>query len=315
MRMRLKFTLVIPFLLLIHLAFGRKDSIPSSATSLFSCRVGIARTPEPIVIIDGVVQKFFELSHLNPNQILSITILKYPNTPLPTHNDRSPVISIVTKEGEKTSFIIKDKESGKVLPDATVKLLSGQDTSTFLADNEGRVRMPQLKFVNDMNLLVSHVGYKTREMFLRNITTEILMEKDIQLCLPVIVLQFIHLKRRMIYGETSRIPDCRIDTITNFNKLETARTDKKELTGLLYPNPVQKGDFFHLQFTGKQDEALTVNLYSLNGSLLLSRPIRIMKGNSTQNIRVDQRLATGLYIVHLQNAAGTILMNEKLMIQ
>jgi hypothetical protein len=78
---------------------------------------------------------------------------------------------------------------------------------------------------------------------------------------------------------------------------------------------VQKGNFFHLQITGKQDEALTVKLYSLNGTLISSRPIKIMKGNSTQSIRVDQRLATGVYIVHLQNAAGIILANEKLMIQ
>jgi hypothetical protein len=266
--------------------------------------------PDPILIIDGVIQKSNNLSQLIPDEVVSIEILKYPNTPIATHYTKKPVISIITRAGNRKTFLVKDKQSGEILPKATLRFWLEGDTTTMLGDKSGVLTINGNKIKAGAKVKVSHTGYLPVEANIEDLPERILLEKDFKTCAAVIVVAY----------EPTRCGRCvsgcgystfRCEWITRDSKLTSA----KNIMTSLYPNPVQKGNFFHLQFTGKQDEALTMNLYSLNGSLILSRPIKIMKGNNTQSVRADQRLAAGIYIVHLKNAAGTVLMNEKLMIQ
>ena len=72
-----------------------------------------------------------------------------------------------------------------------------------------------------------------------------------------------------------------------------------------YPNPVT-GKAFTLNINGLQQDEYVVNVYSLKGSLLLTKKINYEKGNSSYSISLPANTAAGEYTLQLINKTGIV---------
>jgi hypothetical protein len=78
---------------------------------------------------------------------------------------------------------------------------------------------------------------------------------------------------------------------------------------MIYPNPVL-GDRFYIKLNNEWvDKTVHVKMYNLFGSLVMQR---VMSGRSgVVEIRLDKPLATGVYMVQLNDGKAVKLLIEK----
>lgn len=157
-------------------------------------RCGATKLPvEPLLVVDGVLAAFNNLSALNPNDIESISILKDASaTAIYGCRPNSAVIIITTKSSGTREFIVKDFTDGSRIPGATLTFTSAKnkaDTLMFVADEKGKVITDRLKKGLVYALTVTSVGYKNYSYQAKPSakSAELLLERDVRVNEEVIV--------------------------------------------------------------------------------------------------------------------------------
>ena len=334
--MKIIFTLLVLFFVANAEASGSRDSLPAGKTTReipsgkrtasttsrgYVCRVIGSMTPcEPLLVIDGLPYDYDELKTLNPSDIESITILKDAEA-LGIYGSRGAcgVIGITTKKTSHRKFVIRDFLTKEVISNATVCFTSGKVSFNIIANDSGRITTSKLKSHNKYSITVSSAGYKTFTGHALGSSQEIFLERDVRTCEEVIVSYSVHsCTHRTTTCTLNRVSDCQITIIgsdsSSFNA--SAFVSKSNFShALIYPNPVQRSNAFNLEWENEQDVVCNIAVIGMNGSIVLLQSKKIMKGLNRLSIIADTKWAAGIYNIQLRNEKGTLVRQEKLIVQ
>jgi TonB-dependent SusC/RagA subfamily outer membrane receptor len=277
----------------------------------------------PLIVIDGVpIMEGNGISSINPNEIVSINILKSPEcTILYGYRASKGVILVTTKNTNQRKFIIKDFLDGNRIPGATVSFISAdkKDTIMMAANDSGVVVTDKLKSSGNYQISVSAVGYKSLSQAWKNNygskEQEILLEKGIKICDEVILGGGYVIRCHRNY-QCIKVSNCFRNTITadTTYSIYSRPVESQLATKSIFPNPVQKGRSITIETAGQSDNQLQIRIISLDGKLLLSRSQKAFKDLNRFTINTDPRWAAGIYFVQLY-ANGKLLASDKLVIQ
>lgn len=304
-------TFTIIFFLLLSLATGFCQQNPGSfqaTRSATSARQIVPAIKEsidvPLYVVNGIPWAESDGPLPDPNDILSVSVLRKETLQIFSCSRSRDVIVIQTKRLDGHAFIVRDKDSGQPLPKATLQLINADDTLTVAANEEGLINIPSRLSTKTATAMISYAGYLPLERKLEGLKGEVFLQKDIREISEVVVVS----------SQGRRCRRCGIW----YRRVHTHEAQGKKvssaLTTSIYPNPVQKGSFFHLVFTGASDELMTLNLYSTSGNLVINKTINVNKGVNRLKVDTGEQVASGIYIVRVQHAKAT-LVNEKVLIQ
>jgi len=275
---------------------------------------------EPLLVIDGLPYEFNELKSLNPEDIESITILKDASvTAIYGNRAAVGVILITTKKASQTKFIIKDFLTREVIPNATVSFASENDSFKIIADDSGQVTTKKLKRNKKYAISVSSAGYKTFTGHVLGKEQEIFLERDIKSCEEVIVGSIVCTTHRTITWSCSRVTECDMrsfppDTTIWFTN-STSVGNLQFSDPRIYPNPVQRGSNVNLEWESDNSALMQVAIISMSGSIVSLQSKNVMKGLNRFSIIVDTKWSAGIYNIQLRNEKGTLVRQEKLIVQ
>ena len=129
---------------------------------VFRCCTAITTADQPLVVLDGIPIDSFDLSKIDPNDILRIDVLKNSvATAIYGCRAMRGVIIITTKRSNH--LIVLDADSKKVLPGATVNILSNNKLKQSLvlnADQKGEIDLGSLNLAEAYSMEISCVGYQ-----------------------------------------------------------------------------------------------------------------------------------------------------------
>jgi TonB-dependent SusC/RagA subfamily outer membrane receptor len=339
--MKILSTLFILLFSIVVTASGRlNDSLPQPANFLISgcqppkteepvttkevkinlrCGGTFLNQDNPLLVIDGVLHEFNEMNKLNPNDIVSIDILKDASaTALYGYRAARGVILITTKSALVKTFIIKDFLTGERVPLASVCFISKSDSIRTMANDIGVVMTDKLKPGVQYKMIASSAGYKTLSVAVKKGGQEVLLEKDVKECAAVVVVGYPPcVCRRLNTTTCTKTSKCTMnagkDTGYVYPDFSPVSEKKNDLS--VYPNPAQRNHIVNLEFSHDQNEILQLSVIGLNGKLVLQQSQKIAKGLNRFSITADARWAAGIYIVQLRDERGAIIKNEKLVIQ
>jgi len=100
-------------------------------------------------------------------------------------------------------------------------------------------------------------------------------------------------------------------SMTNTTPLPTmtASADTK-----VFPNPVM-GSSFNVLFDNQKEGRYTVVLSDLTGRTMLAKTVSITKGTQIEKINLNGHMSKGVYFVKVLDAAKTVVINEKIVMQ
>ena len=200
---------------------------------------------------------------------------------------------------------------------ATVSFISvnKKDTLYFIANDIGVVETNKLKQSSEYEMSVSAVGYSTIKQQFKNgygyRERNVLLSRDIKTC-DEVVLSSTLCSKKMILGCTLY---CQVSGM-----YITAGSDKsikdRIVSGFkIYPNPVQKGSAFNIQFNNEDNSDKTVRVLSTDGKIMLQQTLKTNKENGLFQVQTDARWSAGTYFLQLVYENGRILASDKLIIQ
>ncbi|MBC7949523.1 MAG: T9SS type A sorting domain-containing protein [Chitinophagaceae bacterium] len=270
-------------------------------------RCGTRLSPDPVLIVDGVVKEYSHMSSMDPGSILSIEILKGEGArPFLGCKAQGGVILIRTKRLQLT---IKDSQVDTPIPYATVYLSFGADTVRMIANDGGVVYLDPKYVKRNYDVRVSSVGYLTRDLKSSEAGNDIHLEKDLRTCSEAIVVSYGQTRCRRIVSCGGSI--CRRCTMTE--EKEDVKFNR-DLSLTLYPNPLQRGGQLHLNYTSQRNTIAEVCLVTLSGSTALRLSRKILKGENRISIIPDARIAAGVYVLQLRDGMEKIIVSGKLVI-
>jgi TonB-dependent SusC/RagA subfamily outer membrane receptor len=311
---KLIFALVFISVIVSANAAGRLiDSIPpkNNKPVQFASRCISSIPQEPLVIIDEERVKYNQLQNLIPDDIVSITILKDAAAiAIWGSQARNGVIIITTKNASVRKFIIKDFQTGEKVPLATIRFTSATDTLVAVANEDGILLTDKLKPGIKYEMTATSAGYKSFTIAVKEKEQEILLEKDIKENENVLV-------KATYCFLFSRCWICCRGTVTLSKYVKTG--DKKpsaaEIIKPLYPNPVRRSGVYNLELENDRDETMQLSVITLDGRMIVLQSQKISKGLNHLSMVAESKWAAGIYIVQLRNEKGTVIRQEKLMIQ
>jgi hypothetical protein len=86
-------------------------------------------------------------------------------------------------------------------------------------------------------------------------------------------------------------------------------------TSKIFPNPIQKGGTFNLQFSNQDGNAKIARLVSIDGKEMLRRKLSSNEGQSSFQLQADPRWPAGTYFLQLLYENGKILASNKVINQ
>jgi len=272
--------------------------------SLFSClKINI---DTPFYVVDGIPKEESEVKKINPDDIISIDILKPLHVKLYC-NSSTPLIVIVTKNANQRTIIVKDAETGERLPSATVEFSEMQGERTrLIADSAGGVITNKIESGKQYELRVSSIGYKS---FTATVNTKVLktnytvlLQKDHRELMEVVVSSIVchTICRRWI----------RCIKISTRQQIAANQGRIK-----IYPNPVLRSQKINLEFESQKVEKITVRLFSIDGKLVSSGEYRFDNGINRISYPINSWIPAGVYSFQLTDQDGRLINTEQLIIQ
>jgi hypothetical protein len=268
----------------------------------------------PFYVVDGIPADETEIRKIDPDNIISIDILRTSDFVLGCGPANGPIIIIVTKNTDQRTIIIRDAETGKPIPAASVELMSSEtnrEKISFIADSAGRVIINKIESGIAYELTISSVGYKNFVSIVNTMVLQpshaIFLEKDHRVLTEVIVVSH---GRRTI-GCCVGIRCCKI------YKEEKTKIDSREeaIPIRVYPNPVLRSHDIKLEFKVNDEQKFAIKLFSLDGRLVSSREYRLISGINRLSFPVSASIAAGVYSIQLIGQSGRLIKTEKLIIQ
>lgn len=296
----------------------KKERSDTTVKIRIHCCRTLTSSDEPLFVIDGMPAKGKKIFDLKIEMIESIWVLKNAEAiAIYGSEGINGVIIISTKKSTDRKFVIKDFLDGSTIPGATVSFISAnkEDTLYFVANDSGVVVTNKLKQSTEYEMNVSAIGYSAINQQFKNgygySEINILLSRKIITC-DEVVLSSMVCPRKMISGCTLY---CQVSGM-----YITAGSDKsikdRIVSGFkIYPNPVQKGSAFNLQFNNEDNSDKKVRVLSTDGKTMLQQTLKTNKGNSFFKLQTDARWAAGIYFIQLVYENGRVLASDKLIIQ
>ena len=298
--------------------------IPSSSCFIFNpkpenqilfrttCSATRTKASSPLVVIDGIITENEKLANFNPDDIISITILKETAAcALYGYRAASGVIIIETKQAQNKRFVVEDIFDGRAIPGTTISFVSSvsrKDTLVFVANDTGAVTSDKIKKGRQYEVTVSSIGYKTQHQILKidsNRDQKIFLERDIKNCAEVVVTT-------QAFGRCCRCGCTASCVIIKSIKLPTPKNDLINLK--TYPNPSQRGRKVNIEFNCDKDNDLNMRILSQDGKLLLGKSIRVSQGINVVQVDIDDRWIAGVYFIQLTNKSSKLVDQDKIVI-
>ena len=297
---------------------AKKDTAKTSITIRIHCLRTVTSDDKPLIVIDGIPVINKLMGSLNPNDIENIAILKAERaTAIYGSLAVNGVIIITTKQIKLTKFIIKDFLDGSRITGATVSFISSnkKDTLQFVANDSGIVATNKLKQSTEYEMLVSSIGYAPVNQNFKNgygySERNVLLTREMKTCEEAIVSS-IHCGRRIGCGYNLC---CRVGGILITSDFVETNIEKAVNGFKIYPNPVQRGAAFNLQFKNEDNSDKIVRMISMDGKPILTQTFKTNKGNHLFQVQTDARWSAGTYFLQLVYENGRILASDKLIIQ
>ena len=267
---------------------------------------------QPLLLVDGEIRLLSDLGSLSPDDIESIDVLKKDAFPMRCGTGGPNNVILITTKRKAPEFLIRDKEDGRAIPSATVRYISGSDTMMFVSDEDGLVIPKTLKPGKNYRIEISSVGYKDLSIEMAGRSTgrqEILLERDIRSCTPVVVLGYGSIIRSC--GGCYCIVRRRAALIGEDSVMYRMQNNRPLR---VYPNPVSRGREFYIETGFSSSSSIRVTLISSGGYIISSAMYAINKGSSRINIMADTRWGAGVYFIRMQDERGEMIL-EKIVIQ
>jgi len=280
------------------------DSNKNGHLVVFHCSAPSPCSKEVLIVVDGVQVAGEGLADLNPNDILSITILKDPVAQaLYGIRGMNGVILITTKR--TTEFVVKDSIDGHAISSATVSFMSHEkNLLTLIASDSGRV-VTGIKGWDQ--IVISATGYKndTIKHFTVLNKKEILLHRDYKSCSEITVTGY-GIRTIRCHGCSCRI----IRTATVYDR-ENKQTSKLKA----YPNPIARGQKFNIEFNNEQAGSFIVRLIAVDGKMVFQNELIVEKGLTHLTISADSKWAAGSYFIQLISNEEKLILQKQIVIQ
>jgi hypothetical protein len=296
-----------------------KESPPAATIKLRCGTRTFDSTTQPILVVDGVVRELGGLGSINPNDIVSVDILKDASSNIISCGPRRGVIVVTTRFASLRKFIIRDFLSNEKIPFASVSFHSATDSVNIIADENGKVETDRLKPSVQYRVTVSSSGYKSISLSALGKTggqMDILLQRDMKECESVIISSTVCLKRVSCFYAICSTGCPRKKSKAIIDSSNSSFTQPILDNNIsLYPNPVQRGQIFHLNYEARIGEALQLTITAMNGKTMLTESRKADKGLNRFSFSTSAEWAAGIYIVQLRNEAGKNIKTDKLSIQ
>lgn len=285
-------------------------SLGTSTRIFMRCGSSIQPGNEPLFVVDGVLYESNQIKFLDPNNIERIDILKSAAvSELNCYKASSGIIIINTKKAYQKKFTIKDEKDRVGIPFATFTAISLKtgDSISLIANEYGRIETSVLKTL-EYKIKISCIGYKTIETSLKDIANnnyEIYLEKDI-ICIKEISIQSTIYRRNISCGAKFQ---------TVFGKgIEENKVDlKNEIK--IFPNPVKQNKLINLKFEGVKEGVYRFCILNSIGQLLFTFQKQITSKDATEQIQLNSRFSSGVYIIQVINEKKKLIHSSKLIIE
>jgi hypothetical protein len=150
---------------------------------------------------------------------------------------------------------------------------------------------------------------------------DIPLQQSVKLMEEVVVTASIETRRvSHIVGElfiSGQTIVCRKDTVTAVkqlaNKLLQPFAAKK--TFALYPNPVVRGSAAQISFNAAKAGLHRIELAGMNGVVVWLKEMNLQAGRFTGDVRIEDGLAAGVYVVRVFGEANQLLHSGKLIVR
>ena len=291
--------------------------------------LGSNLSPDPLLIIDGIVAEKFDLRNINPDDIESIWILKdHTATALYGCRAWSGVILITTKTANQRTITVKDMLTGEILAGANVDLISmdgRKDTTHLITDSSGKIVTNKIAYWKEYELKVSNVGYKNFRCIVNtkqlgknyNVLLERNYEQLEEVRIKSIAMKQLHRRTNNAYFDALQGSfRCLSAGINVLSKDQINIQDGKTIDNIkLYPNPVLRNQKVNIEFENEDDTKLTLRLFCLDGKQISSSKYQMKKGINRISYSLDGGLTTGMYLLQVIDENNRLLKTDRLIIQ
>jgi len=299
-----------------------KDTSKKDSQVLFTCGAGKSQSEPPLYVIDGIpFIDVNEIKNLDPNNIVSIDILKYSDlSTIFCNRTRRAIIIITTKSGNQRKLVIKDFLDGNPIPGATVSFISYDKKDTIMteANDSGIVVIDKLKQSVNYEMCITAIGYKLLKQNFSNTglkgAQNLLLEREIKMCTEVVIASGHSWGCGRNYS--SVIINDR-PTIKVLEGIEQNTEDLKDISNssvTLFPNPLSRGKVLTLQKSFTYEAGVVIRITSLDGKLLTSVKGKTFNGLNQFVVPTNSKWSAGIYFVQLY-ANGKLVASDKLVIQ
>jgi len=104
------------------------------------------------------------------------------------------------------------------------------------------------------------------------------------------------------------------DAKKNFNIPSLAPPAPINTDARIFPNPVTANEF-RVLFESQKAGQYTVSLTDLSGRAIMNKPITVSSKLQTETVQVSSKIAKGMYLVKVTNAANQLIFTERIVIQ
>jgi TonB-dependent SusC/RagA subfamily outer membrane receptor len=289
------------------------EKVNPGNTIRIRCGTTMPSSRQPLIVIDGVPVESEKMKEIDPNDIESLAVLKdAAASSIYGCRAANGVIVITTKNARTREFQIKDVLDESNVAGATVCFVSARnqkDTLMFVSNDRGIVTTNKLKAGEEYEIKITSVGYKNLSVLYKNIRNGInsfSLEREIVIAEPVVVTS---------YGRTIKCSRNCCCLLTTNCRLHVKKNADDKAGSTIYPNPVQRGKTATIETNNSQDNLVNVRLMTIDGRLLLSQARKTYKGINRVSISIDNRWSAGVYFIQVVDDKGSIVKQEKIIIQ
>lgn len=210
------------------------------------------------------------------------------------------------------SGTVTDSLTGKAIPGASIYVKGGL---AFTQSNEaGGFRWSYPATPAPSVLVISCIGYETREMVIDRTKTEfpIALKPAFKTIEPVVVHSTAPRRTCTIVSGGFTVRSITYTKINIVTRIKDTLTGKNQIQ--LYPNPVSRGSIVQINMKKVQKGNYTLRLINMAGSLVQQQPITVPAEQFNFQWPIDGKLAAGNYVAQVSNAQGQLLYNKKMVV-
>jgi len=265
-------------------------------------------SPDPLLIIDGIIAEKLDFKNIDPDNIESIWILKGQKaTALYGCRAVSGVILITTKGANDRTLTVKDMLTGEMLANANVGLISlgeRKDTTHLVTDSSGKIITNKIVYGKEYELTATYVGYKPYRCLInskivdKNYTVLLLKESK---------------TLSLVKNQAPITAMCyNLKTVQSYDLISKKEPDSDQFR--IFPIPVIAGSEIKIEWRKASIGEYVIDLYNLQGQFIKSSFVRIENETNVFAFQIPN-VTPGTYLLRLTNKKLGKKYTEKIIIQ